>query len=117
MSDAPRTTRFGKVAAAYPGPYTWYVLVSALDLMLTNFALNHLGGMEVNGVARRVIEAAGFPGLIALKVSTMVVVIAVCEVLARKHPAVGRRVSEWAVAISAVPVMLMLAQAVAAVLR
>ncbi len=117
MSDAPRTAHFGKVAAAYPGPYTWYVLVCALDLMLTNVALNHFGGMEVNGIAHRVIEAAGFPGLIALKVGTMLVVIAVCEVLARKHPAVGRRVSEWAVAISAVPVVLMLAQAVAAELR
>lgn len=80
--------------------------------MLTNFAINHAGAIEVNGVAGAAIEHAGFAGLIALKVATMLVVIGVCEALVSRRPALGARIAEWAVAVSAFPVALTLAQLV-----
>lgn len=78
--------------------------------MLTNFAITHAGAIEVNGVAALAIERFGFGGLIALKVLTVLVVIAVCEVLADRRRSSGLRLAEWAVAISALPVVLTLAQ-------
>ncbi len=78
--------------------------------MLTNYAITHAGAIEVNGVAAAAINAFGFPGLIALKMLTVLIVIAVCEVLAERRRASGLRLAEWAVAISALPVMLTLAQ-------
>ena len=100
--------------AAFEAAFCWYVLVCALDLMLTNFVINHAGAIEVNGVANRAIELAGFWGLIALKILTMLVVIGACEVLARQRRRAAVRLVEWAVAISAIPVVVTLAQLLAA---
>lgn len=100
----------------YPNAYCWYVLVCALDLMLTNTAIHHAGAIEVNGIAAHAIETAGFWGLIILKVSTMIVVLLACELIGeacfrKGHPKdTGLKLAEWAVAISAIPVVLTLLQ-------
>lgn len=96
--------------AKFPNHYCWYVLVCALDLILTNAVMTWFGAIEVNAVAHTAIELAGFWGLIALKVSTMIVVIAVIELLARRAVHVGHRLAEWSIAISGLPVVLTLAQ-------
>lgn len=92
--------------ANYESAYCWYVLVCVLDLMFTYIVLFRLGGVEVNGLAHRAIELGGFWGLIVLKVATMFVVIAACEGIAMKRPLTGKRVAEWAVAISAIPAVI-----------
>jgi len=103
--------------ASFPDAYCWYVLVCSLDLMLTNFAMNHAGAIEANGLAASAIELAGFHGLIALKLETMVVVISVCELVAIRRRATAVRLAEWAVAISAFPVVLTLVQLAAHAVR
>ncbi|MFT5423023.1 MAG: hypothetical protein ACI89L_000796 [Phycisphaerales bacterium] len=98
----------------YPNAYCWYVLVCALDLMLTNTVIHYAGAIEANGIAARAIEVAGFWGLIGFKVSTMIVVLLACELIGeacarKRHPRdTGLRLAEWAVAISAIPVVLTL---------
>jgi hypothetical protein len=96
----------------YPNQYAWYVLVSSLDLMMTNTVMNYFGAHEVNTIADRAIAWAGFWGLIGLKFATVVLVVAICEFVGGRRPALGKKVAEWAVAISAVPVVIALAQVV-----
>lgn len=94
----------------FPDHYCWYLLVCALDLMLTNTILHHFGGVEVNGLAANIIEAGGFWGLIVFKMATAVLVISICEHIGRVRIATARRIAEWAIAISAIPSVLSLAQ-------
>lgn len=94
----------------FPDHYCWYVLACAIDLVLTNTMLHHFGGIEVNGLAARIIEAGGFGGLIAFKMATAVLVIAICEHIGRVRQATAKRVAEWAIAISAIPSVLSLTQ-------
>lgn len=94
----------------FPDHYCWYLLVCALDLMLTNTLIHHFGAIEVNGLAARVIESGGFWGLIAFKMATAILVIAICEHIGRSRLATARRLAEWAIAVSAVPSVLSMAQ-------
>ena len=96
----------------YPTQYVWYVLVSSLDLVTTNTVMNYFGAREVNTIADRAIQMFGFWGLIGLKFATVVVVVGICEYVGtRRHP-LGKRIAEWAVAISAVPVVVAMVQAI-----
>lgn len=102
--------RLFRAKAHHPNAYVWYVLVCVIDLCLTFTVIFRLGGREVNGIARAVLDAGGFWGLIGLKLLTMFVVIGACEALARRRPELARRVAEWAVAISSIPAILTLVQ-------
>jgi len=93
----------------YQAAYVWFVLVSALDLMLTLFILE-LGGSEVNLIADAVLGHRGINGLVAFKFALVVFVLVMCEQIGRRNDAAGRKLSEWAVAITAIPVALSLAQ-------
>lgn len=101
--------------ALFPNHYCWYILACALDLMLTATILIEFGGIEVNGVAHRIIESFGLGGLVAFKFATVLLVIAICEVIGRRQERAGRRLAEWAIALSAIPVVLALAQVATAV--
>src|ERR1043165_5349213 len=81
----------------YPEQYVWYILVCALDLIMTNTVLNYFGAREVNSIADAAIRHAGFWGLIALKFATVVLVVLICEHIGRKHPALGQRIAAWAI--------------------
>lgn len=96
----------------YPNQYVWYVLVSSLDLIMTNTVMTHFGAREVNTIADKAIQLFGFWGLIGLKFATVVVVIAICEFVGARRPALGKKIAEWAVAISAVPVVVAIVQAI-----
>ena len=96
----------------YPNQYVWYVLASSLDLVMTNTVMNYFGAQEVNTIADRAIKVFGFWGLIGLKFATVVLVVGICEFVGGKRPALGKRVAEWAVAISAVPVVSAVVQVV-----
>jgi hypothetical protein len=93
----------------YPNVYVWYVLLSALDIMLT-WTILHLDGVELNLLADWVIHHGGLPGMVAYKFVLVLLVVAICEVVGRRRDRVGRRLSEWAVAITAVPVGVAFAQ-------
>lgn len=119
-NQSPTTGRANAVSWArlpvlFPDHYCWYVLVCALDLMLTATILARFGGVEVNGLAHRIIVEGGLPGLIGFKFATVLLVVVICEVIGRRKTHAGRRLAEWAVAISSVPVVLALLQIAAEV--
>lgn len=111
------TTAITSRKALFESAYCWYVLACVLDLMFTYIVLFRLGGSELNGIAHHAIRLGGFWGLITLKVATMVVVVAACEAIGARKLHVGRRVAEWAVALSMIPVIVALAQIAAHVMK
>lgn len=94
----------------YPDHYAWYVLLGALDVMLTVTLLVHLGAREVNTIAQRSIDLFGTWGLIGLKFASVLVVIAVCEYIGRRRERLGRAVARVAIAVSLFPIAAALAQ-------
>ena len=93
----------------YPNVYVWYVLLASLDVMLT-CAVLWAGGRELNTLADRVIDRWGLPGLVTFKFLLVLFVVGICEVVGRRNDRTGRRLAEWAVAITAIPVVLSLLQ-------
>ncbi|MEZ6244096.1 MAG: DUF5658 family protein [Phycisphaerales bacterium] len=108
VGDAPPARR----GVLYPEHYLWYVLVSALDLIVTHTVLSYLGFEEANTIADRVIDAAGFGGLIAFKFATVLFVVLICEIVGARRPRVGRLLATAAIAISVVPIAIALLQLV-----
>jgi len=93
----------GRTAVRYPDHYLWFVLFSSLDIMLTWIIL-HMGGSEVNPIAKRVIELWDLPGAIGFKFGLMILVLFVCEYVGTHRDSLGRYLVMTAVIISAVPV-------------
>jgi len=98
----------------YPNVYVWYVLLASLDVMLTAVIVA-AGGHEMNSLADRVLGRWGLPGLVVFKFSLVLVVVAICEVVGRRNDRKGRKLAEWAVAITAIPVVVSLVQLLALV--
>jgi len=96
-------------AVLYPNVYVWYVLLASLDVMLTAVILA-AGGYEMNLLADRVLHRWGLPGLVGFKFSLVLLVVAICEVVGRRNDRTGRKLAEWAVAITAIPVVVSLVQ-------
>src|SRR5262245_22314701 len=92
----------------FPNGYVWFVLVSALDIMLTWVVL-HLGGREANALAERVIFHFGLPGLVAYKFVLVIVVIAVCEIVGRRNREKARKLLSVGIMVTCMPVVLALA--------
>jgi hypothetical protein len=93
----------------YPDVYVWYVLLASLDIMLTWVVL-HLGGREVNTVADWVIDRWGAPGIVSYKFGLVMLVVGICEFVGRRNGRTGRKLAEWAVAVSSIPVILAFVQ-------
>ena len=112
IPGAPQRKRQpGRAAALYPNVYVWYVFFASLDIMLTWVVL-HAGGDELNFLADRIIERWGLPGLVTFKFTLVMLVVGICEIVGRRHPARGRKLAEWAVAITVIPVAIALLQLV-----
>ncbi|MDX9912029.1 MAG: DUF5658 family protein [Phycisphaerales bacterium] len=93
----------------YPRLYPWYALMALLDVLVTSVTLR-VGGYEANGLAAQILEFAGILGLLVFKLASVVLVIAICEVVGRRREPTARRLAEWAVAITAIPVAVGLVQ-------
>lgn len=91
-------------AVLYPNLYAWYVLASTLDIIVTNTIIHRFGGWEVNHLADLLIESYGTWGLIALKYSTVLLVVVICETIGRRSPRAGRNLALAATIVSAMPV-------------
>jgi hypothetical protein len=104
----PRQGWMSLPAMRFPNEYVWLIFFSSLDIMLT-WTILARGGREVNPVARLVIDAWGLAGAILFKFALMMLVIIVCEVVARQRPPTATRLARLAVVISAVPVVYSLA--------
>lgn len=109
MQSAGGKTSAGRAEPAagvlFPNLYAWFVLVSALDVMLT-WVILHLGGSEANGLAARVIERFGLPGMCLFKFALVSVVIGICEIVGRRNRNLAERLIVWGIAITCVPVIL-----------
>ncbi len=95
--------------ALYPALYTWYVFVSALDILFT-WRILRADGVEVNVLANWVIDQHDIRGLAVFKFLTVVVVILICEVVGRRQYETGAKLARWAVVLSAFPVVVGAAQ-------
>jgi len=106
--------RFWRRPALYPDVYVWYVLFSALDIMMTWIIL-HLDGVELNVLADWVIELGGLPAMVFYKFVLVMLVVAICEVVGRRRERLGRRLAKWSVAITVIPVAVAFAQLISEV--
>lgn len=103
-ADPTRPHPLSQPEMLHQSAYLWFVFVSALDVMLT-WKILQKGGEEVNPVAREVIELWGFEAAILFKFAIVVWVVIACELVGRRRPAVGWRLSWTAVAVSSLPVV------------
>ena len=110
-----------KWSVRYPNAYVWFVFLAALDIMLTYLILHPVlfardatmtesRGTEANALARWFIERWDVAGMVAFKFVLVVVVVVLCEVIGRHRDATGRRLAEWAVALTVIPVLVALVQ-------
>src|SRR3954471_5890061 len=53
--------------AMFPEAYTWFVFVSAMDLLLTWVILHYDGGREANALANAILQRFDLLGLVAYK--------------------------------------------------
>ena len=107
--------------ALYPNIYVWFIFLAALDAILTalilhpvlyagNLEMTESRGGEANSIAAWIIEHGDVPGMVAFKFVLVTLVIIICEIIGRRRADVGRRLAEWAVAITTIPVAVALYQ-------
>jgi hypothetical protein len=94
---------------AHPFIYSLYLIFATLDITLTWIIL-HLGGAELNHIADWIIVNYDIYGAVVYKYGLVAFVITICEVVTRAKPRVGRRLAEWSVAITVIPVVVALIQ-------
>lgn len=83
--------------------YPWLIALAACDVVLTSIILG-LGGTEINALACWVYREAGPMGLAGLKFACVVLVLAICQALARRRVSAARGVACFAVVANTVPV-------------
>lgn len=93
----------------YQTAYKWFVLLSAVDIILTWFILL-LGGTEVNALADAVIARTGLKGILIYKFCLVTIVVLICEVVGRRRPRLGRNLVRGAVIITSLPIIASIAQ-------
>jgi len=105
----------------YPNAYVWLIFLAALDIMLTYLILHPVlfprdatmtesRGTEANALADWFVQRWDVPGMVAFKFMLVALVVVLCEVIGRHRDATGRRIAEWAVAITVIPVLVALVQ-------
>lgn len=95
----------------YSRAHMLLVFLSGLDIILT-WTILAMEGQELNPLAAAVIDHIGLPGMVAFKFCLVAFVMIMSEVIGRKRPKVGRKVGTWAIGLSAIPVVLAVAQLV-----
>ena len=70
----------------FPRLYILYILLNLLDLMITRLAINNMGMVEANFLARGVLLNFGFAGFLLYKLLLTAIVIVLAEIIARKRP-------------------------------
>lgn len=109
--DGPLETAGGFTIALYPNCYVWYVFLASLDVMMTWIILSPpFLGREVNWLANWIIQRGGMHAMIPYKFALVFVVITICEIVGRADRNRGRRLAEWSVAITSIPVIVAFAQ-------
>lgn len=89
----------------YENHYTWFILVSTLDVMFTWIVL-HAGGREANALAAAVLNRFGLGGMVVFKFALVIFVIVLCEIIGRRSRSAGRKLATWAVGLTCVPLII-----------
>ena len=92
------------LGAAYPRAYAWVLTVAVLDVVVTSLVLG-TGGKETNALARWAIDQAGVAGMVAVKATTLTLVLLICQYLARHRPIAGLRIVGFALAANSLAVV------------
>jgi len=116
-SKQPVRRGFLRRAVLYPDGYAWYVLASALDIIVTVTVLKYLGFREVNSFAQKSIDYFGTWGLIGLKFLSVIVVVFICEYIGRRNQRTGRKLVAVAIVLSLFPVLFAIAQIIWGITR
>lgn len=102
--DVPANRWLKHEPVRFPSLYVWFVFFSAMDVMLTWVILS-VGGSEANPIARLVIDRFQLPGAIVFKFTLTVMVIVICEIVARLRPRVAYGLAIIALLVSIMPVV------------
>ncbi|RMH10868.1 MAG: hypothetical protein D6695_10635 [Planctomycetota bacterium] len=89
----------------YPDLYCWYVLLAALDIIVTALVLDLYGMIEANALAAKVIDQYGLAGLVPYKFASVILVVLICEYVGKLRPATGLRIARLAVGVSCLPIL------------
>ena len=89
----PRSSRslFGRVLR-HETETSWFVLVNVLDIVLTFLLIRRSGFVEANPIARFFINHWGLKGMIGFKLSMVLLVVAITQIVAYRRPQVARAV-------------------------
>jgi hypothetical protein len=98
----PRTTR-----AAVPAACALFAALSCADLLLTAWLLqqHETAVYEANPLARWLLRAVGWPGVVALKLAVVLLASALAVGLCRRHPRLALRVLSCGCGITAAVVL------------
>jgi len=88
----------------YPDAYTWLLLMSALDVMMT-WTIFHFKGVEANPIADWIIKRYELNGMIIYKFALITFFISVCEIVGSLREKTGRKLSRLGVMIASIPVI------------
>lgn len=97
----------------FPNVYPWFLLMAAMDIVFTWVVLA-LGGQELNLFAAHLLERHGFIGMVWLKCLSVLVVVAICEVVGRGQRVTGLNLARCSVLVTCVPVVVAATQLVSA---
>jgi Domain of unknown function (DUF5658) len=107
--DRPRATRslYAMLFEGLPleGETGLFIAASTLDVMMTNFLINHANVashvlfVESNPLARYFMDSWGFDGVVYFKFGLVAFVSLICQVIARSRIVVARRVLYFATAL------------------
>ncbi|HJN80074.1 MAG: DUF5658 family protein [Phycisphaerales bacterium] len=100
----PETRRIHRAVVLFPNLYLWLVFLASLDIILTRVIL-FFSGIEMNPIAKMVIDAFGVPGMAVFKFSVVSFVIIVCEVVGRTRRMTAQKLAVFAVLITGFPVV------------
>jgi hypothetical protein len=103
--DAQPNPRFPLLSREmhYPNAYTWLLLLSSMDIMLT-WVILLFGGSEVNPIARWIIDHFNLTGMIIYKFALIIFFITICEIVGTLRHSTGWLLSRVSVMIASIPV-------------
>ncbi len=90
----------------YQIAYLWFVSLSVLNLWFSTLILKDSYGRELNPIADLIYQRFHVSGLVVFKLTTVLFIIVLCEVIGTRRDDLGRRVALLAVVLSVIPVLM-----------
>ncbi len=94
----------------FPRLYPSLVIIATMDVLLTAFIIDALGGIELNPIAAKIIASAGMVGASYFKFAIVAFTLWACEFVGRRNGLYGKCLILYAVVLNCVPVTASVAQ-------